>query len=153
MLELELSLLGTADIPWLPEIQKLVRKFNIQGHASITVTSMNWEIAWVEMVRSSLYGKSPAVSEIGTTWVADLIGMNALSPLPVPLVRELSKANTFLPQNWKSCFVAGDPNMWAVPWISEARVLYYRRDLLDKARVDPNTAFSTPGVMLETLAQ
>jgi len=153
MIELELSLLGTADIPWLPEIQKLVQKFSVQSHASVTVTSRDWETAWVEMVRSSLYGKSPAVSEIGTTWVADLIGMNTLSPLPASLVRELGGADTFLPQNWESCFVAGDPNMWAVPWVSGARVLYYRRDLLRKARVDPDTAFSTPGAMLETLAQ
>jgi multiple sugar transport system substrate-binding protein len=41
--------------------------------------------------------------------------------------------------------------MWAVPWISGSRVIYYRRDLLDKAGIDPKKAFATPASMLETV--
>jgi multiple sugar transport system substrate-binding protein len=43
--------------------------------------------------------------------------------------------------------------MWAAPWLCGARVIYYRRDILDKAGVNPATAFSSPSTLLQTVAQ
>ena len=38
--------------------------------------------------------------------------------------------------------VVGQDGMWAVPWFTEARSIYYRKDVLEKAGVDPATAFA-----------
>jgi multiple sugar transport system substrate-binding protein len=93
----------------------------------------------------------PAVAEVGTTWVPDLARVNALRPVPAVLLEKLGGEKDYLPQLWKSCFSFGKPQMWAVPWISGSRVIYYRRVLLAQAGVDPDTAFANPQSMLEAV--
>lgn len=41
--------------------------------------------------------------------------------------------------------------MWAVPWLADLRLIYYRRDLLAQAGVDEQTAFASHSQLLQTL--
>jgi hypothetical protein len=77
MLELKLSLMGPSTIAWASAIRQLLQPFEDRGRFRVQIASMDWETAWVQMVRSSIYGKSPSVSEVGSSWVSDLVGMNA----------------------------------------------------------------------------
>ena len=43
---------------------------------------------------------------------------------------------------WQTTQVVGQDGTWAVPWFTEARSIYYRKDVLEKAGVDPATAFA-----------
>jgi multiple sugar transport system substrate-binding protein len=43
--------------------------------------------------------------------------------------------------------------VWAIPWSVYTFVLYYRRDLLEKADIDPATAFVSTTAMRETFAK
>jgi multiple sugar transport system substrate-binding protein len=151
MIRLELSLLSAATHS--QEFQALLHRFEGRGMYQVAVSHQTWDAAWAEMVRFSIYGRSPTVSEIGSTWTPDLVGMNALFPLPASMVKTLGSKADYIPVMWESCFVFDRPEMWAIPWLSGARVVYYRKDLLDKANLDPATAFSTPGAMLQTMAQ
>jgi multiple sugar transport system substrate-binding protein len=150
MIKVELSLLSAA--AHAQEIQTLLQKFEKRSIYQVGLSFQAWDTAWAEMVRYSIYGHSPTVSEIGTTWIPDLVGMNALYPLPASMVRTLGHKTDYIPAIWDSCFVFDQPEMWSVPWISGARVVYYRKDLLAKAGVDPEAAFSTPAAMLRTMA-
>jgi len=67
------------------------------------------------------------------------------------VVEKLGGEKDYMPELWKSCFSFGKPQMWAIPWISGSRVIYYRRDLLAQADIDPDTAFANPQAMLETV--
>ena len=42
---------------------------------------------------------------------------------------------------WNTTQVEGQDGTWAIPWFTEARSIYYRKDVLEKAGVDPATAF------------
>jgi len=79
--------------------------------------------------------------------------MNALYALPDSIIRPMGGEKAFLPQSWNSCFQINTPQMWAAPWVSGARVLYYRKDLLSRAGLDPKTAFINPIALLNTLAK
>ena len=46
----------------------------------------------------------------------------------------------------------GQDGTWAVPWFTEARVIYYRKDVLEKAGIDPATAFTDWDAFRNTLA-
>lgn len=151
MAELELSLMGTASRS--KELQDLLARFEAGGRARVKVTYRDWDSAWSDMVRNSIHGVSPAVSEVGTSWVPDLVGMNALHPLPAAVMHKLGDESDYPAQVWKSCFLAGSPQMWAAPWLSGARVVYYRRDLLDRAGLDPAAAFANPAAMLDTVVR
>ena len=152
MIELELSLMIQSP-EQLRDMEAQLALFEEQSRIRVHITPMTWSAGWSEMVRSAIYGKGPHVSEVGTTWVADLVGMNALLPLPKLKISGFGGVGGYLPQSWQSCFIVGDPKIWAVPWLAGARVLYYRRDWLEKAGIEPGTAFQTPGALLSTLAQ
>jgi multiple sugar transport system substrate-binding protein len=79
--------------------------------------------------------------------------MNALYPLPDSFKETLGSREDFIPQSWDSCFLFGNPQLWAVPWISETRIIYYRKDLLARAGLDPAQAFASFESLLETLAR
>ena len=42
----------------------------------------------------------------------------------------------YAPGVWSTTKVVGQDGTWAVPWFTEARAIYYRKDLLEKAGVD-----------------
>jgi multiple sugar transport system substrate-binding protein len=153
MLEIELSLMGPS-IPVIKEgLQQLMKRFEERGRFRVHIENMEWETAWVQMVRSSIYGKCPSVSEVGTSWVSDLVGMNALYPIPDSITRGLGGGTAFVPQTWRSCFLVNNPQMWSVPWVTGARVIYYRKDLLKNAGVNPEWAFLSPANLLIALAE
>jgi ABC-type glycerol-3-phosphate transport system substrate-binding protein len=55
----------------------------------------------------------------------------------------LGGEKAFLPSRWKAGIRPGDPNQWAIPIVVDPRVLYYRRDLLAKAGIAEEGAFTT----------
>jgi multiple sugar transport system substrate-binding protein len=42
---------------------------------------------------------------------------------------------------------------WAIPWLADARIIFYWRDMLERASVDEGTAFQTPEHVEETMAR
>lgn len=150
-MELELSLMGGSD--WVEPVRELLSGFEQQSSARVSLTYQGWDKAWAGLVRSSLHGHSPAVSEVGTSWVPDLVGMNALYPLPFNLQHDLGGRANFIPQSWDSCFLFGNPQLWAVPWVSGTRLIYYRKDLFARAGLDPAEAFSSLENLLAGLAR
>ncbi len=150
-MELELSLMGGSD--WVEPVRELLAGFEQPGSACVKLTYQGWDKAWAGLVRSSLHGNSPTVSEVGTSWVPDLVGMNALYPLPAALEHELGRRADFVPQSWDSCFLFGNPQLWAVPWISGTRLIYYRKDLFARAGLDPLEACASLENLLAGLAR
>jgi multiple sugar transport system substrate-binding protein len=150
-MELELSLMGNP--AKVTDVQNLLAGFEQRRSLRVKVNYQGWDSAWSGLVRNSIHGSAPTVSEIGTSWVPDLVGMNALYPLPISVIKAVGNESDYVPQSWKSCFLIGDLQMWSLPWISGARVIYYRKDLLAKAELNPDTAFHSPEAMLDSVRQ
>ena len=148
-MEIELSLLGTPSRH--ADVQSLVRAFERRSPSRIQVVYHTWDTAWSNIIRSKSQRPALAVSEAGTSWVPGLAGMDALVPVPADIMKALGVEKDYVAQSWKSCFLFGSQQMWAVPWVTGARVIYYRKDLLDRAHVNPDTAFATPQSMLEAV--
>ena len=51
----------------------------------------------------------------------------------------------FVPANWKAGVTLntsdGSPIVWGVPWSTDVRLIFYRRDFLEQANIDPAQAF------------
>ncbi len=128
-------------------IQPLLDQFEAETGIHVRLRLLSWDAAFSMFVRSALYNDSPDVSELGTTWVGDLIGMNALRPFHTAEIAALGKRETFLPQAWRSVafHTAGRPNerVWSIPWLAGARLIYYRKDLLEQSGIDAREAFSS----------
>ena len=93
----------------------------------------SWETGWTELVKFALYGHGPDVSEIGSTWVGTLAATNALHPFGLREVAAVGGRYAFLHPSWQSCYLAAKPEMWAIPWLSNVRLVFYRADRLQQA--------------------
>ena len=95
--------------------------------ATVNVTAIPWEAAHNKISGAIAAGEGPDVSLIGTTWMGEFAEAGGLMPTPESLVDEAD----FFPGAWGSTEVGG--TSYGVPWYVETRVLYYRKDLAEKA--------------------
>jgi len=95
--------------------------------AEVKVTAVPWEAAHDKLANAIAAGETPDVSLVGTTWMGEFAEAGGLEPTPEGLVDE----GDFFEGAWNST-VVGDTS-YGVPWYVETRVLYYRKDLAEKA--------------------
>ena len=62
----------------------------------IACQEFDYSTGWSDFMRMSIYGGSPDVSEIGTTWVHDFAAMNVLRSFSASEVRSADSASS----NW-----------------------------------------------------
>ena len=149
MVDTELSLLSTASRR--NNVESLLKTFEKRGFSHVNVSFKNWDSAWSDMMTTGKRSALPSVSEVGTSWVPDLARMDALEAVPPALMGAVGGEKDYVSQSWKSCFLSGKSQMWAVPWVCGSRVLYYRQDLLSRANINPDTAFASPNAMLDAV--
>ena len=92
----------------------------------VKVTPVAWEVAHDKILTSIAGNRTPDVSLIGTTWMAEFAQSGALDETPDSVDK-----SAFFPNAWDNVVVDGTP--YGVPWYVETRVLYYRTDLAKKA--------------------
>ncbi|MDR7252636.1 multiple sugar transport system substrate-binding protein [Nocardioides sp. BE266] len=98
--------------------------------AEVEVTAVPWESAHEKIANAIAAGETPDVTLVGTTWMGEFAQSGGLDPLPEDLV----SSSDFFDGAWGSTEVGG--TSYGVPWYVETRVLYYRKDLAQKAGWD-----------------
>jgi multiple sugar transport system substrate-binding protein len=146
--EIELSSMISS---YNPEEFPSIKEFEARSRIKVRQNRLLWSNAWQELLQVALYFKGPDVSEIGTTWLGSLMGMEALRPFSPLEVKSLGGAPAFSSASWESCHEPGETQILAIPWYLDLRLIYYRRDLLHKAGVDESTAFLTSENLLDTM--
>ena len=152
MIELELSIMSHGGHP-VADLKKLLKPFENEHLVQVNIKPMTWETAWGDLVKDALYSQGPDVSEIGTTWIGSLVAMNVLRPFDPETISQIGDAVAFLDVAWRRGSLIGHGQMWAIPWLADLRMVYYRRDLLEKAGIDEYTAFQSIENFEETLAR
>ena len=151
---MELNFLTIADTPEdLQSLRRLLASFERENQVQLSLRRVGWERAWQSLLMDAVEGKGPHVSQIGSTWVATMAMLDALRVFTEKEVSALGGEARFLPAAWQSVKLVDRPSVWALPWSIYTFVLYYRRDLLEKAGIDIATAFVTPAAMRETFTQ
>jgi ABC-type glycerol-3-phosphate transport system substrate-binding protein len=120
---------------------------------SVQATFQGWDVLWKELVNTAIYRRGADLSETGSTWIAALVAMNALRPFARHEIDQLGGPSAFLPSAWQNVSLVDDPQVWAIPFMADARVIYYWRDMLQQAGLDPQTAFLSPEQCAETCAR
>lgn len=140
--ELELSV--QQHTPQTTEVlTALLKQFEAQAHIRVQLRVFDWLSARAELDRVGLRGQGPDVSEIGSTWVTELIAMNALRPFAASELARIGKPQDFAAASWRTVHIEGDDSIRAIPWHAETYVIHYRKDLLWQAGIDEATAFQS----------
>ena len=132
-------------------LEPLLEQFKAETGLHVRLEPLAWDIGWGQLLNFALYGQGPDISEIGSTWVGDFINMQALHPFTEREAAQLGSPSAYLHPGGESALISADSLKWAVPWLTGARLLYYRRNLLEKAGVEVETAFTSPQAVTQTL--
>ncbi len=149
MTELEFSIMAEGESGG-DSLRLLLNEFEARHGIHVRLRVLSYETAWQQLVKFALYGQGPDVSQVGSTWISNLVGMNVLRPFTYLELAQGDMPSIFPPTIWQS-----SPNLqvWAVPWMADVRLIYYRRDWLSQAGVDATTAFDSPHSLAQTLAR
>ncbi|MBN1657721.1 MAG: extracellular solute-binding protein [Anaerolineae bacterium] len=138
------------------DMRPLLDTFETRHPIAVELRVIEWDNAWPATLSAALQQEGPDVSEIGSSWLGSLLGMNALRPFRHYETLPLGGPAAFIPSVWQG----GSPawllpqsfgETWAIPWWADTRILFYRRDMLAKAGLGEEGAFDTHEQMVRTL--
>src|SRR3954454_12127955 len=120
--------------PGSPKIQGVVKQYGTDFEAAhpgtkVSIQFVPWAQAHDKFVTALAGGKVPDVAEMGTTWTPEFADQGGLTEQP-----EISKGD------YVSSLVDAatlDGKVYGKPWYAGARSLIYRKDILEKAGVQP----------------
>ncbi len=130
-----------------------------QWFLKVNHKQFDWATGWNNILQIALYQKGPEASEIGSTWLENLNDMRALRPFSIPEVNTLGGEDAFLGNVWvrpatsDSSLTKAPARPTSIPWTLDTRVISYRRDLFDRAKINPAVAFATPEAFHDTLCR
>lgn len=133
-------------IPICPEevLREILDEFEAQYNTHVHLQIIPWGSYRQEFTNVILHNQPGDVGAGGAPVTSDMIAMNALRPFAPGEIQSLGGEEAYLPSRWRSGFRPGESEMWAIPWMVDLRIIYYRRDLLERAGVDETSAFETP---------
>ena len=94
----------------------------------VQVTAIPWDAAHDKFTTAITANKTPDVAMVGTTWMGEFAGMDALDPTPGEV-----DTSVFFDGAQKTTEV--NKTSFGVPWYVETRLVYYRTDLAKKAGI------------------
>jgi len=130
--ELTLWLMANAGLESKATIERELENFS-KLHPKIEVRCEihSWSRAWMRLMQAVKEKSGPDVIQVGTTWIATLGYLGAVQKLDAHKV----DADAFIPLLFSMCRYFR--HQWAIPWFGEARVMFYRKDFLEKTEIDP----------------
>jgi multiple sugar transport system substrate-binding protein len=126
-------------------------RYGMDNGVELLRQEFDYITGWSDFKRLAIYGGNLDVSEIGSTWVHDFAAMSVFRPFSATEIERLGGSKTFAPSIWASGESLG--SVWAIPWMIDLSLVYYRRDLLAKAGIEEENAFQTPERFEQTLQQ
>jgi len=139
-------------------IRPLLDTFEARHQVAVELHTVEWDAGWPATLQAALQQAGPDVSEIGTSWLGSLLGMDVLRPFRHYETLPLGGPAAFIPSVWQSAsptwlLPQSFGETWAIPWWADTRILFYRRDLLAQAGIAEEGAFDTHEHLVHTLEQ
>jgi multiple sugar transport system substrate-binding protein len=134
------------------DMEKALAPFTAQTGIKVDVEVVDWGVQLDRIRNAAVSGEGPDVTQAGTTQVPFFAALGGFQDLN-DRVEDVGGAGAYADGVWKTTQVVGQDGTWAVPWFTEARSIYYRKDVLKQAGVDPATAFKTWDDLRATLQQ
>jgi multiple sugar transport system substrate-binding protein len=123
------------------DTERIIAPFEKKTGIDVKVQLVGWEVQFDRIRNAAVSGEGPDVTQAGTTQVPFFAALGGFDDLSAR-VGDIGGEGGYAPGVWKTTQVVGRQGTYAVPWFTEARAIYYRKDLLKKAGVDPKTAFT-----------
>ena len=132
------------------DIDKLFEPFTAKTGIKVDTEVVGWDVQQDRIRNAAVSGEGPDITQAGTTQVPFFAALQGFEDLS-GRVEDIGGEAAYPDGVWATTQVAGQEGTWAVPWFTEARAIYYRKDVLKKAGVDEEGAFADWDAMTATL--
>ena len=114
-------------------VQQLIPDFERQNPGiRVRVQQMPWTAAHEKILTAFVGDATPDVAQLGNTWVPELVALGALDALDDQVAQSAAVDQAdFFPGIWDTNIIDGQ--LYGVPWYVDTRLLFYRKDLLERA--------------------
>lgn len=151
MTEIEISLNRSTQDPE-NDFRHLLGNLEEETGMRVHCNLLKWEEAWSEIMKIVLYKHGPVISQVGTTWMGSLEATDGVRNVTSEEMNSVAPISSIHAASWQTCLSANQ-QMIGIPWYLDAYMLYYRRDLFEKAHIDESTAFTSLEALDETAAK
>jgi multiple sugar transport system substrate-binding protein len=124
------------------DMEAALAPFTQKTGIKVDVEVVDWGVQLDRIRNAAVSGEGPDITQAGTTQVPFFAAPGGFQDLS-DRVNDIGGSSAYADGVWKTTQVVGQDGTWAIPWFTEARSMYYRKDILQKAGVDPATAFNT----------
>jgi multiple sugar transport system substrate-binding protein len=114
-------------------VQELVRAFERENpDIRVHVQQIPWSAAHEKLLTAYVGGSTPDISQLGNTWVAEFAALRAIEPLDTWVEASGTiNPSAFFSGIWDTNVIDGV--VYGIPWYVDTRVIFYRRDILERA--------------------
>ena len=123
------------------DIDKLLEPFTADTGIKVDTEVVGWDVMQDRIRNAAVSGEGPDITQAGTTQVPFFAALQGFEDLS-GRVEDIGGEAAYPEGVWTTTQVAGQDGIWAVPWFTEARAIYYRKDVLKKAGVAEDGAFA-----------
>jgi multiple sugar transport system substrate-binding protein len=124
------------------DMKRVLAPFERQTGINVNVQLVGWDVQYQRITNAAISGEAPDVTQAGTTQVPYFASLGGFENL-ASRVNRIGGRKAYAPGVWATTQLAGRSGVWSVPWFTEARTIYYRKDVYRRAGVNPATAFKT----------
>jgi multiple sugar transport system substrate-binding protein len=122
------------------DMEASLAPFTEKTGIKVDVEVVDWGVQLDRIRNAAVSGEGPDITQAGTTQVPFFAALGGFEDL-TDRVEDIGGKGAYPDGVWNTTQVVGQDGTWAIPWFTEARSIYYRKDILAKAGVDPSTAF------------
>jgi multiple sugar transport system substrate-binding protein len=132
------------------DMEKTVKPFEDKTGVKVNVEVVGWDVQLDRIKNAAVSGQGPDVTQAGTTQVPFFAALGGFEDLS-SRIGDIGGKSAYAPGVWQTTQLQGQDGTYAIPWFTEARAIYYRKDVLKKAGIDPATAFTDTNALEQTL--
>jgi len=114
-------------------IQELIPEFQRRNpDIEVSVQVIPWSAAHEKLITAYAGESTPDICQLGNTWIPEFQALNAIIPLDSLVhTSKIINADSYFSGIWQTNLL--DSTVYGIPWYVDTRVLFYRKDLLEKA--------------------
>jgi multiple sugar transport system substrate-binding protein len=124
------------------DMKRVLAPFERSSGINVNVQLVGWDVQYQRITNAAISGEAPDVTQAGTTQVPYFAQLGGFENL-ASRTGTIGGRKAYAPGVWATTQLAGRSGIWSVPWFTEARTIYYRKDVYRRAGVNPKTAFKT----------
>ncbi len=116
----------------------------------LNIRPLSWGEYKQALVDMALHNTGSDMSQVGFPLTEDLVGMNALLPIAGKFMAKIGGESALHPTVWRIANRHQEGRLWSMPWLMDPRAIFYWKDMLNQADVNPDKAFASAENMENT---